>query len=358
LILSTGALVVACATLPVPEALTVARQRESLDTNERIKELAPQGFAHAVQLRERADAAYENGDRETAEVLAEHALAAFQHAGVQARMARAREHIEQGRAQLLAAEEELARVTQAQQATEARAKALELRVRVVRDAEPIEPVGKAPPARESARHDAAVSILEVARLLCLSARMLDSEQEEANRYAQEVEDLDRELAAHKQSATIDRAMTLRAECLRSLTLTRREARKRAPEADPGDVLLVQLKNALPGQFPVRDDRGVVVASSKVFDGKRTTLTEEGTRLTRSLADVAKANPTFPLLVVVHGPEALADARVQALSQALGQAGAGSARVHSSGQRVPSSIAPVKGSSPAASRVEFVLVAPH
>jgi hypothetical protein len=90
---------VACATLPVPEALTVAREQETLDTNQRVKELAPQEFAHAVQLRERADAAYVDGDREAAQILGEHALAAFQHAGVQARMSRARERIEQGRAQ-------------------------------------------------------------------------------------------------------------------------------------------------------------------------------------------------------------------------------------------------------------------
>jgi hypothetical protein len=351
-------LVVACATLPVPEALTVARQQEALQTNERVKELAPQEFAHAVQLRERADTAYDDGDRASAEILAEHALAAFQHAGVQARMARARERIEQGRAQLLATESELVRVTEAQQATEARAKALELRVRVVRDAEPLEPVGVAAPARENARREAATSILEVARLLCLSARMLDSEQEDANRHAQQVDELERELAAHDGPAAIDRAMTLRAQCLRSLTLTRREARTTAPETDPADLLLVQLKRALPEQFPIRDDRGVVIESSAIFDGKRTVLSETGVQLTQSLAAVAKANPAFPLLVVLHGPEALAEARIQSLSQSLSQAGAGAARIHSAGRRVPSSIAPVKGSPVADSRVEFVLVSPQ
>lgn len=353
-----GAFLVACATLPVPEALTVARQQEDLATNARVKALAPQAFANAVRLRERADDAYEDGNREASEILAEHALAAFQHAGVLARLARARERIDHGKAALLAAEEELVRVSQAQQLTEARAKALELRVRVVRDAEPLEPVGSAAPARENARREAAVSILEVARLLCLSARMLDSGQEEANRTMQEVEALERDLATRGSPVAIDRAMTLRAECLRSLTLTRREGRKAAPETDAADVLFLQLRNALPEQSPVRDDRGIVVQSTQVFAGKSAMTTDGGVRLTRALADVARANPEFPLLVVVHGPESLAEGRSEALRKLLGEAGAASAQVHSSGERLPSAIAPVKGSPAPASRVEFVLVTPR
>lgn len=353
-----GAVLLACATLPTPEALTVAREQESLGTNQRVKQLAPQEFAHAVQLRERADAAHAEGDRDAAQILAEHSLAAFQHAGVQARMARARERIAQGRAQLLQAETELVQLTRTQQATEARAKALELRARVVRDAEPLEPVASAGPAREAARREAAAAIIEVARLLCLSARMLDSEQEVTNRHAQEVDALERELARGQQPVPIDRAMTLRADCLRSLTLTRRAARQASPEADPADVLLVQLKGALPRSYPVRDDRGVVIESTEVFGDQGAALGEPGKELTRTLAQVASANPSFPLLVVVHGPDHLAADRMKALSEALTQAGAGSARVHSAGQRLPSAIAPVKGSRAAKSRVEFVLVAPQ
>lgn len=349
---------VACATLPAPEVLTVARERESMPPTLRARELAPQAFAHAQRLRERADAAYESGDREGAQILGEHALAAFQHAVVQARLVRAKQRINESQAALTAAETELVALNRAQQETEAEAKALELRVRVARDAEPLEPVEKAAPAREAARREAALSILEAARLLCLSARMLEPSRGDANTLAAELDAVERQLESRTTPTPIDRAMTLRAQCLEQLTLTRRSARKAAPQADPADVLFVQLKQALPDRFPVRDDRGVVVTGSDVFAPKKGELSEAGSQLTRAFAGVARAHAEFPLLVVLHGPEEQSAARKEALSKALAEAGAPKVEVVSVGTRIPSSLAVVKGAATSSSRVEFVLVAPQ
>jgi hypothetical protein len=348
----------ACATLPVPEVLTVARERETLAATQRARELAPQAFAHARKLRERADAAYEAGDRVGAEILGEHALAAYQRAVVQARLVRAKQRIQASEAALGAAENDLVALTRAQQQTEAEAKALELQVRVARDAEPLAPVEPAGPAREAARREAALSILEAARLLCLSARILEPTKDATNALASELDALERQLESRTVPTPTDRAMTLRAECLRQLTLTRRTARTKAPEADPTDELFVQLQKALPDRFPVRDDRGLVIVGSDLFSAKKSDLSDAGSKLTKTIAEVARANSAFPLLVVLHGPEDLNVARGETLSRALSQAGAPRAEVISVGSRIPSSLALVKGVASTPARVEFVLVAPQ
>jgi hypothetical protein len=347
----------ACATLPKPEALTIAEQQEALPATERAAQLAPQAFANAKQLRERAERAYEDGNRETAEIFAEHALAAFQHAVVQARLVRARQRIQQNEATLAQNEAALVRVTSMQQKTEAEAKALELRLRVVRDAEPREPIERSSPAREAARREAAISILEATRLLCLAARMLDPSREATQAITGELDALERRLRERETPTPIDRAMSLRGECLRALTLTRREARKASPERDPTDVLFVQLNNALPEEYPIRDDRGVVVSTTRVFTGHKHDIDEAGRALVSSLAQIATANPDFPLMVVVHTPGDATE-RMLALKKALAEAGHDRATFHAAGDRIPRTVQPIRGAPEPPVRVEFVLVSPE
>lgn len=351
-------LLVGCASLPPPEALTVARERENLSETQAAKALAPQAFAHAKQLRERADLALDDGDRQTAEILAEHSLAAYQHALVQSRLVRAKQRIDEGRMGLAKAERELAALTAAQQQTEAHAKALELRARVARDAEPLEPIERAGPAREAARKDAAMSIIEGARLLCLSARMLDSDAKDVQKLTGDIDALDRRLQGNERPTPIGEAMSLRTACLSALTLTRRQARQAAPEEDPADVLLVQLQSALPDGSPIRDDRGITLSSTNVFANGKTTLTEQGKKLLGKVVDIAKANPMFPLLAVVHGPEKTTASQTSTLQAALKGAGLESPTVHDTGSRLPLAVQPVVGAPAEAPRVEFVFVAPQ
>jgi hypothetical protein len=347
-----------CATLPKPEALSVVEQQAQLPTTKEAALLAPQAFAHAKQLQQRAEQALEDGDRESAEILAEHALAAYQRALVAARLVRAQQRIDTSQAALDSAETELTRLTQAQQETEAAAKTLELRARVIRDAEALVAVEKASPEREAARQVAASSIVEAARLLCLSARMLDPNADKGGKLSAELDALESRLRNRETPTPIAQAMTLRAECLRTLTLTRRAANQTAPETDPADVLLVQLEKALPAQRSIRDDRGVVLIDGAVFDARSKTLTEAGKQRVQQVAEIARANPSFPLLVVVHGPESLGREQQAALEQALAQHSVKGSVVRAAGTRLPATVAPVKGAPSGEQRVEFIWVAPQ
>src|SRR5882757_9423847 len=72
----------------------IARFRPSAACVDRVRSpaaqtaasLAPEAFAHAEKIRRQADEAYQQGDLSGAQVLAEHAVAAYQHALVLARI--------------------------------------------------------------------------------------------------------------------------------------------------------------------------------------------------------------------------------------------------------------------------------
>jgi hypothetical protein len=65
-----------------------------------------------------------------------------------------------------------------------------MRVRVVRDAQPLTPTEPASAEREAARVSAARSIASQARLLCTATRMLGSDAKEVTERGQRAERLD------------------------------------------------------------------------------------------------------------------------------------------------------------------------
>src|SRR5687768_9897317 len=126
-----------CAAAARPQAMVeVDRTREgqaSLDA----RKTAPQAYARAELLRKRAELAYADGDLTTAQVVSEQALAAYLRATIEARLTRAEARLAE--AQLIEKQqsERLAQLDAEQQRLSAETADLELRAKVLRDAEPL-----------------------------------------------------------------------------------------------------------------------------------------------------------------------------------------------------------------------------
>ncbi len=136
------------------------------------KTYAPDALARAEKLRGEADAAFATGDTSGAQLLGERAVAAYAHAGALARIARAQATTTDARATLSTAQADLASLDADQARVTADADALDQKLRVVRDAQAIQPSGKTSPERERARLAAARALAVEARLLCGAARLL------------------------------------------------------------------------------------------------------------------------------------------------------------------------------------------
>ena len=80
-----------CAPNPRPEAMDQIAGVRSSEQAQQAKLLAPQAYQHAEELRRRAEQAHGDGDRVGAQILSEHAIAAYSHAFVEARLVRANE---------------------------------------------------------------------------------------------------------------------------------------------------------------------------------------------------------------------------------------------------------------------------
>jgi len=259
------------------------------------EKLAPGAFAHAEKLRKDAQTAYDNGDRTGAETLAEHAIAAYEHAVVVSRIALANETMNRARLSLAQAEQSLAQNEAEQKRISAHADDLELRVNVVKDAMPIVPVGPSDPAREQARLRSARSLALDARLLCTGAKMVSPDAQGLAEAQVALSDLDKRLQSKPRPAPIEAAMRSRAQCLSALTAARRTAAA-VSTLGRSDQLLAEL-SAMGGLAPTRDDRGVAITLRGLFAGEK--LTKEGKDRLESLGRVSKAHPEFPVEVVVH-----------------------------------------------------------
>jgi hypothetical protein len=300
---------------------------------------APSALAHAEKLRREAEAAFEDDDVAGSQILADHALAAYAHAHALSRVARADMAARAAEADLTKSRTELASLEADQARESAELDALELRIKVVRDAQAIVPSGPADPAREKARLAAARALTLQARLLCGAARLLLAEPRDVvdpkakpaptappgpgvatpaelgkdlEAATAAVTKLEAELATSPAAAPIDSATRARAGCLSALTAVRRAGTSvtRAPGA--GDALLAQL-SATRQLSPGRDDRGVVVTLRNAFRGDALAPTFEQTL--GELGRIAAAHPRFPLVVVVHDAEAAARARPGAQARA-------------------------------------------
>jgi len=350
---------VGCASIPRPRVLGEVDAVQKTPAALESKRLAPQAYAHADQLRHRADQAFESGDRAGAQALGEHALAAYTHAFVLARLTKAEQQLFTAGKAVTKAETELTRLDEEQKRISAEADDLELRVKVARDAIPLTPNAPASVEREAARRDAALALSGQARLLCLAARLLDAKLEGLATATAKVDALEQKFGAKGAAAPIDEAIVVRSTCLKLLTEARRPTQRSAPAAGQEDALFAELTqvNTL---MPYRDDRGIVVTLRGLF-GKNEALSNAGSEQLALLGRVAKAHPAFPVLVVVHAsqgaPNARDSKRAETIAQALRSAGAARVEAQSAGGAQPVSDPQRPGAAARNERIEIVFISP-
>ncbi|WP_437999800.1 hypothetical protein WMF26_07755 [Sorangium sp. So ce185] len=411
-----GVVLAACAPIPRPAVLDELDHVRAGAAAAESKRYAPGAFARAEKLRGDALAALDEKDRAGAQILGEQAVAAHAHAHAISRLARAEAAEAEAKAQRSAGEASLAGLEAEHARVAAEVDALDMRIKVARDAQPVVPSGKADADREKARLAAARSLALQARLLCGAARLLtapagnpqpDGTQPSAAQpgaaqpgaaqpsaaqpgaaqpgSASLAAQLDEATAAIKKldadlaeagvagraiPAPIDQASRARAGCLAALTAARRAATPvtRAPGA--GDALLAEL-SAAGNWSPARDDRGIVVTLRGLFAGNA--LTKTGEARLRDLSRVAAAHPAFPVAVVVHTDReisareepawaARANAVVRALDPAQGASAAAAPQAPRIAPFLAGSAAPVVDPSGSErgrnARVEIVFVTPE
>lgn len=330
--LVAAAWLAACAPMPKPPVLVDLEQVRGGAAAVEAARYAKDTLALAEKLHKEAEAAFDKGDNAGAQLLAERALAVYAQASAVARIARAeaqtteaQEALTKGEAEQAALDADLARAT-------AEANALELRVKVTRDAQPIQPSGKADPEREKARLAAARALSLEGRMLCAAARLLGPADEKLRAQLDEAEaalgKVEAELAAPAvPAAPIDGATRVRAGCLAALTALRRAASPTSRAPGAGDALLAAISAT--GTFsPSRDDRGVGVTLRGLFSGAGAALTPQAEAKLAELGKIAAAHPGFPVEVVIHSDKpaagreeealkARADAVVKALEKTAG-----------------------------------------
>jgi outer membrane protein OmpA-like peptidoglycan-associated protein len=348
---------VACAPVPRPTVLGEVDRARAAPAAEDAKTFAPQAYLYAEKLRADAEKAQKGGDRTGAQILAEHALAAYAHASALSRLAKATERLERASARVAATTEQATKLDENQRRVAAEADDIEGRLRVARDALPLTPSEPASAERERARFTAARSLAVEARLLCVATQMLVPDTKEVTQAFESLRALDEELAKKPARAPIDTAVKLRSTCLAELTRARRPATLRAPEEGAPDALLDELSRA--GSEPRRDERGVVVILRDLFKSK--TLTAPATDALTRLGQVARAHASFPVLVVVHARRgtSAADATQQgeAIAKQLATSGAARVKVELAGDALPIAAPQQKDAIPRNDRVEIVFVAP-
>ncbi|MGK3966210.1 hypothetical protein WMF01_37135 [Sorangium sp. So ce1667] len=174
-----GALLGACAPIPRPAVLDELEHVRAGAVAAESKRYAPGAFARAEKLRGEALAALDKKDRSGAQILGEHSIAAHAHAHALSRVARAETAETEAKAQSSTGEASLAGLEAEQTRVAAEVDALDMRIKVARDAQPVVPSGKADADREKARLAAARSLALQARLLCGAARLLIAPAEPA-----------------------------------------------------------------------------------------------------------------------------------------------------------------------------------
>lgn len=316
---------------------------------------APQAYAKAEELRRRALESHPK-DSAGAQILAEHALVAYERAVIQARLVRAEARRGEAEVRIGRADSELSALQKQEQTVRAETEDLELRARVLEDALPIAQNGPATREREQARLEAARALGLQARLLCASARLLEPTRPALAQLTTELNAFADRLGK-KGPAPIDEATRLRSRCLSELTEVRRPKTLAEPARGSGDTLLAELSNAR--YSPARDDRGVVVTLRGVF-ARGATVAPPAEATLQALGRVGGAHPEFPILVVLHsarGQAAGQKEQLDAVVAGLKQAGARQIAAELAGSAAPL----VDPSRPSADerndRVEVVFVAP-
>ena len=348
--------VIACAPTPRPEIMRQVDAARASVAVQAAAKAAPQAFADAELRRTRAEQAFTDDNQASAQILSEQALAAYTRATVQARLARAQATLADEQARLTRATALQGDLEAQQQRFLLEAEALETQLKVARDAEPLPVNAPASAERERARVAAAKALLSQAKLLCLSARLLEPNRESVGPLLGQIDDLNGKLRT--PPAPIDGAVAVRSGCLKELTLARRPATQKSPAAGVTDSLLSELSAS--SLLPFRDDRGVVVTLRALFNAKDQLNSEAQTQLD-TLGKVAKAHPEFPLLAVVHlakGSSSTRDAaQAAAIADALRKSGAPHVAAETAGAALPVLDPARPGANERNARVEVVFVSP-
>lgn len=367
---------VACAPIPRPPVFSELDAVHASPASAEDRKLAPAGYAHADKLRLEAKAAFDAGDIAGSQILAERALAAYAHALVYARIARADALAKDSDAALAVSQTDVATLDAEQARVAAEVTALEARIRVSKDAQPIAASGATSGEREAARLAAARSLVLEAKMLCTGARLLVPSLPEGTppvgapeRSALMTQLDEAEMAVTKTHesiaaggpAPIDLATRARASCLSALTNMRRGMASAAKAPGVGDALLTEI-SATRLFSPSKDERGVVVTLREVFSGDK--LTPATTQKIETLGRLAKTNRSFPLTVVVHHDQepktkddAGAKARAEALTAAFKAAGAPVINVIEAGTAAPV-VDPRSAERKRNARVEIVFITPE
>jgi hypothetical protein len=361
----------ACAPPPRPPVLADVEQVRAGTAALEAKDLAPAAYAHAEKLRGEAEASYTAEDLASAQILGEQALAAYAHAHSVARITRADAQGEKARADLAAAQAELAKIDADQVRVSAEIEALDLKLKVARDAQPIVASGRTDPDREAARLASARALAVQARVLCAAARLLASDvakDSEVGKLGTAIDEattaadkLDAATGPTATVAPIDQASRTRAACLSALTLVRRAKSPVTVASGAGDALLTEI-SAAGSLAPSRDDRGVFVTLRGIFSGDA--LSAGGDTQVAQIAKIAAAHPTFPMAVVIHSEkapvakeEASLRARADAVVAALKKSGLGKVTAIVAGASAP--VVDPHGKDKARNaRVELVFITPE
>jgi flagellar motor protein MotB len=336
------ALIAGCASGPhaVARMAEADRVRESPAAQE-AKAFAPEAFARAEAERAEAKKALDSGDEVAASIDADRAIAAYDHAFVLARLARATKGLDDAKGALAQTTARLHELAASRAQVDAEGEQLDKQLTIAREAAPLVASGPSDPKRDAARLTAARALLVEARLLCGSARLVgvsSGPKQDQLEPEKEIATIEAGIDAKPYPAPIDAAARVRAKCLSALTLARRVTPP-ATEVD-GDALLAEL-SASGGLDPSRDERGVVVTLRDAFTG--TALAAPAQSKVADLGRVAAAHPGVGVQVVVHdataptkGDEANDRARADAVAKALVGAGAKAEAVQTqlAGTRAP------------------------
>jgi flagellar motor protein MotB len=294
----------------------------------------------------------------TSQILGEQAVAAYHHLAAAARMVRAEHRLERAQRAKAAVEQALARLQSEQERVAAEVKDLELKVRIAQGRIPVLPSSRSTPERETARREAAHALAAEARLLCTATRLLDPARPELNANLAALDALDKKLREHTVPTPVEEAVRSRSSCLRELTLARRAPTQKAPGSGSADALLADL-GRLGGLFPYRDDRGVVITLRGLF--AQDALTPQAREALGRIREVAARHPTFPILVVVHTvrewSKSAQEARLRALSEALGRDAGLRVEAQAMGRSQPLVDPRQPGAAERNERVELVFVSP-
>lgn len=297
---------------------------------------APEAYAKAERERALAIAAHDAHDDTLAMIDADHAIAAYEHALVVMRLAKA--SVEQADAQKALDEAatqvhelDAQRVSLDRDATE-----VEQRVQLARQRMLPAQSGPVEAGREAARLVEARSMAAEARMLCGAAKLVSGEAPGLTDAQSARTKVDDALEKPVHPVPIDDAARARVACLESLTRARRE---KGGDEGRADFLLTEL-SATGKWDPSRDERGVVVTLRGAFKG--TDLADGAAAKLQELGRVAAAHPAFAVQIAVHDSQAPStkddgdSKRAAAASKALVDGGASAAKIDTQlpGAKVP------------------------